>query len=91
VSGHTKWSELKRRRAALDSEPMLKAPSLLVDVERDGEHWMFRIPKWGLFGQAESLDDVEDAARDLVGKAVGIAIVVDAYDAAEDARPTGQE
>lgn len=90
MSGHTKWSELKPRRAALDSEPMLKAPSLLVEVERDGEHWMFRIPEWGLFGQAESLDEVEDAARDLIGMAVGVAIVVDAYDAADEMKRKGE-
>ena len=90
MSGHTKWSELKLRRAALDSEPMLKAPSLLVEVERDGEHWMFRIPEWGLFGQAESLDEVEDTARDLIGMAVGVAIVVDAYDAADEAKRKGE-
>jgi hypothetical protein len=69
---------------------MLKAPSLLVEVERDGEHWMFRIPEWGLFGQAESLGEVEDSARDLIGMAVGIAIVVDAYDAAEEAERTSE-
>ena len=90
MSGHTKWSELKLRRAALDSEPILKAPSLLVEVERDGEHWMFRIPEWGLFGQAESLDEVEDTARDLIGMAVGVAIVVDAYDAADEAKRKGE-
>jgi hypothetical protein len=90
VSGHTKWRDIKRRRP-VDSGPMHKAPSLLVEVEKDGDHWMFRIAEWGLFGQAESLDEVEDSARDLVGIAVGIAIVVDAYDAAEEAERAGLE
>ena len=90
MSGHTKWRDIKRRHP-VDSGPMHKAPSLLVDVEKDGNHWMFRIAEWGLFGQAESLDEVEYSARDLVGMAVGIAIVVDAYDAAEEAERAGPE
>lgn len=89
MSGHTKWTELKRKRG-IDAAPMLKAPSLLVEVEKDGEHWMFRVREWGLFGQAESLDEVEESARDLIGTAVGIAIVVDAYDAAEEAESLGE-
>ena len=78
MSGHTKWRDIKRRRG-LDSEPVRKAPILLVEAEKDGDHWMFRIPERGLFGQAESLDEVEGAARDLVGLAVDIATVADAY------------
>jgi hypothetical protein len=66
---------------------MLEAATLLVEVEKDGQHWIFRVPEWGLFGQAESLDGVEEAARDLIAMAVGIAIVVDADDAAEEAEP----
>lgn len=90
MSGHTKWRDIKRRRG-LDSEPVRKAPILLVEAEKDGDHWMFRIPERGLFGQAESLDEVEGAARDLVGLAVDIATVADAYEAAEEAERTDQE
>lgn len=84
MSGHTRWADLKRRKG-VQSAPVLGAPTLLVEVDKDGDHWLFSIPKWGMFGQAESLDEVEDAARDLIGMSVGIAIVADAYDAAAEA------
>jgi hypothetical protein len=88
VSGHTGWGDLKRTRTRVGAG-VLRAPTVLVEVERDGPRWMFRIPEWGLFGHAESLDAVEDAARDLIGTAVGIAVVVDAHDAADEAERQG--
>jgi hypothetical protein len=84
MSGHSKWEDIKRRAGVSDSAA-LGAPSLLVEVERDGDFWMFTIPKWGLFGQSQKLDDVEQDARDLIGLSVGIGVVVDAYEAAADA------
>ena len=69
---------------------MLEAATLLFEIEKDGQHWIFRVPEWGLFGQAESLHGVEEAARDLIAMAVGIAIVVDADDAAEEAERQGR-
>lgn len=88
MSGHTRWADIKRERG-VESAPVLKAPDLLVEVEKDGDLWFFRIPEWGLFSQAESLADVEPMARDLIATSVGIAIVVDAFDAAEEPERRG--
>ena len=62
-----KWADLKRMRGLAET-PAMHAPILLVETDTDGEHWFFRIRKWGLFGQAESLDGVEAAARDLIAQ-----------------------
>ena len=44
-----------------------------------------RIPQWGLTRQAETLDGIEVAARDLIARFVGMANVGDAYSAAVEA------
>lgn len=77
------WADLKTKD---DQRPAKRAPTLLVEVEEDGEHWFIRIREWGLYGQAESLGAVETVARDLIGQSVGIAIVLDALEAAEAER-----
>jgi hypothetical protein len=80
MSGHTPWRDIKRA----DSGPNFAgAPTLMVRVERDGSVWHFEIPDWDLHGQAATIDQVEGAARDLIGMAVGLVIV----DADEDGAP----
>lgn len=58
---------------------MTDRPVYLVNAERDGEGWLVRVRDHpGVFGQADSEDDILDAARDVI--ALKLDVPPDSFD-----------
>jgi predicted RNase H-like HicB family nuclease len=59
MSGHTKWSEIKRQKA--------ERPRYRVTAERDGKFWLLRVPELpGVFTQVRRLEQAADMIRDAI-------------------------
>ena len=59
MSGHTKWSEIKRQKA--------ERPRYRVTAERDGKFWLLRVPELpGIFTQVRRLQQAHDMIRDAI-------------------------
>jgi len=64
MSGHSKWSEIKRQKRA--------RPRYRVTAERDGKFWLLRVPELpGVFTQVRRLEQAPDMIRD------GVALMLD--------------
>lgn len=59
MSGHSKWSEIKRQKA--------ERPRYRVTAERDGRFWFLRVPELpGVFTQVRRLEQADAMIRDAI-------------------------
>jgi predicted RNase H-like HicB family nuclease len=59
MSGHTRWSEIKRKKA--------ERPRYRVTAERDGRFWFLRVPELpGVFTQVRRLEQADEMIRDAI-------------------------
>lgn len=66
MSGHTKWSEIKRQKA--------QRPRYRVTAERDGKFWLLRVPDLpGVFTQTRRLEQAPDMIRDAIALMLNVA------------------
>ena len=66
MSGHTKWSEIKRQKA--------QRLRYRVTAERDGKFWLLRVPELpGIFTQVRRLEQAPDMIRDAIALMLNVA------------------
>lgn len=71
MSGHTKWSEIKRQKA--------QRPRYRVTAERDGKFWFLRVPELpGVFTQVRRLEQAPEMVRDAI--ALMLDVPVETFD-----------
>jgi len=65
MSGHTKWSEIKRQKA--------ERRRYQVTAERDGKFWLLRVPELpGVFTQVRRLEQAPEMIRDVIALMLGV-------------------
>lgn len=79
MSGHTKWSEIRPgpgpevRREQMRSRILAgEHPTLKVTAEPDERSWFLHVIEPNLVTQAETTDEIELTARNLVGLALEV-------------------
>jgi len=71
MSGHSKWSEIKRQKA--------ERRRFRVTAERDGKFWFLRVPELpGVFTQVRRLEQAPEMIRDVI--ALMLDVPADTFD-----------
>jgi hypothetical protein len=89
MAGHSKWSEIKRRKGLTESRDRARQaerqamargerPVYRVQVEPEGEILVIRISELDIATQARGAGDVAASARDCI--ATWLAVAADAFD-----------
>jgi hypothetical protein len=83
MSGHSKWSEIKRRKGLTESRDRARQASLRMiangerpiyypQIEPDGDHFFIRIPELDIATQARHRGEIVSMARDCIATWLGV-------------------